>query len=450
MRRVPGVLVAVVTLAAASVATVAQAAPPFEITLSRPASFIPGEPLSGPFTGALTAAGVGVPNQTIEIAVDGQPSATSATTLQGSYAASLSPFAGTADRTVTATAFAGTPFATSAQVVVEVVRYDLTVVRSGTGLGTVTSNPGGISCPGSCSASFAATTTVQLIAAPAANSTFSGWSGGGCTGTGACTVSMNAATMVTATFAINRHTLTVVRTGSGSSSGTVSSSPSGITCGADCEEQYNEGTTVVLTAAPTSNAIFTGWSGGGCTGTGTCVVAMNAPVSVTATFVLNQFTLSVARAGLGNGTVQSNPPGINCGPAVSDCTEAYTAGTFVFLTAFGDPNSTFAGWTGGPCSGTGACGVTMNSAVSVTATFVPTQYNLDVNVSGSGTVTSNPSGINCPSTCRAFYNSGTIVTLTASTDIFHTFQGWSGSGCSGTGTCTVSMSAARAVNATFS
>ncbi|MBU4351265.1 hypothetical protein KKH63_02965 [Patescibacteria group bacterium] len=81
----------------------------------------------------------------------------------------------------------------------------------------------------------------------------------------------------------------------------------------------------------------------------------------------------------------------------------------------------------------------------------PTTYSLSVSKAGagSGTVTSNPAGINCGSTCSASFNSGTSVTLTAAAATGSTFTGWSGAGCSGTGTCTVSMTAARAVTATF-
>jgi endoglucanase len=67
---------------------------------------------------------------------------------------------------------------------------------------------------------------------------------------------------------------------------------------------------------------------------------------------------------------------------------------------------------------------------------------------GSGTVTSSPSGINCGSTCSANYSSGTSVTLTAAAASGSTFAGWSGA-CTGTAACTVSMTAARSVTATF-
>src|SRR5262249_43617532 len=76
----------------------------------------------------------------------------------------------------------------------------LTVSRAGAGSGTVTSNPAGISCGATCSASFTNGTSVTLTAAAAAGSTFTGWSGA-CTGTATtCTVAMSAAQTVTATF----------------------------------------------------------------------------------------------------------------------------------------------------------------------------------------------------------------------------------------------------------
>jgi hypothetical protein len=76
----------------------------------------------------------------------------------------------------------------------------LSVVRAGTGTGTVTSAPAGISCGTDCAESYPSGTAVTLTAAPGAGSTFGGWSGGGCGGTGGCTVTLTASTTVTATF----------------------------------------------------------------------------------------------------------------------------------------------------------------------------------------------------------------------------------------------------------
>ena len=77
------------------------------------------------------------------------------------------------------------------------------------------------------------------------------------------------------------------------------------------------------------------------------------------------FALTVGKAGTGSGTVTSSPAGISCG---SDCSESYASGTSVTLTASAVGGSTFAGWSGA-CSGTGTCTVSMTAARSVTATF---------------------------------------------------------------------------------
>ena len=76
----------------------------------------------------------------------------------------------------------------------------LTVTKTGAGAGTVTSSPVGISCGASCTSSFATGTVVTLTATASTGSTFAGWSGGGCGGTGGCTVTLNADTTVSPLF----------------------------------------------------------------------------------------------------------------------------------------------------------------------------------------------------------------------------------------------------------
>ncbi len=78
------------------------------------------------------------------------------------------------------------------------------------------------------------------------------------------------------------------------------------------------------------------------------------------------YTLSVALAGSGSGTVTSSPAGVDCG---STCSYDFPSGTEVILTATAAPGSSFAGWSGAGCSGIGSCEVTMSAAESVTATF---------------------------------------------------------------------------------
>jgi hypothetical protein len=145
-------------------------------------------------------------------------------------------------------------------------QFALTVIPAGDGSGTVTSIPAGIKCGAVCSAVYDGGTLVTLTAAPVAGSTFTGWSGAGCTGTGPCEVLMNQAQTVTATFTLPAPaTLTVTLAGTGT--GVVTSSPVGINCGTDCTEAYPVGTEVTLRVDPSGTSTFTGWSGG-CSGPG--------------------------------------------------------------------------------------------------------------------------------------------------------------------------------------
>ncbi|MFC1816641.1 hypothetical protein ACFL0M_12075 [Thermodesulfobacteriota bacterium] len=81
-------------------------------------------------------------------------------------------------------------------------------------------------------------------------------------------------------------TFTLAVTMNGTGSGRVSSSPDGIFCETDCSEVYDSDTQVTLTAAPYSGSMFAGWSGAGCSGTGTCILTMNNDTTVTAIFNL--------------------------------------------------------------------------------------------------------------------------------------------------------------------
>ena len=167
--------------------------------------------------------------------------------------------------------------------------FQLSVLPSGTGSGTVTSNPVGINCPPDCTFGYTSGTDVTLTAAADSGSDFTGWTGAACSGTGTCTVSMDQAWSVGAEFTNTSptpttRTLTVVKSGGGS--GRVTSAPAGIDCGSDCSAGFPHGTDVTLTAAPSSGSTFAGWEGEGCSGTGTCMVAMDRVREVTATFGL--------------------------------------------------------------------------------------------------------------------------------------------------------------------
>ena len=91
---------------------------------------------------------------------------------------------------------------------------------------------------------------------------------------------------LSATFSIDAvstlKALTVTK--SGADGGLVTSVPAGVWCRSDCGRSYAPGASVTLTVKVSPGAVFTGWSGGGCSGIGDCVVTLDADVEVTAAF----------------------------------------------------------------------------------------------------------------------------------------------------------------------
>jgi alpha-tubulin suppressor-like RCC1 family protein len=163
----------------------------------------------------------------------------------------------------------------------------------------------------------------------------------------------------------DRPILRVMHAGTGT--GSVTSSPPGIDCGTACSQQYDAGTTAILTASAAGNSTLAGWGGCDTVSGTTCTVTMSAARTVTATFELQRFVLTVNKTGAasGNGDVSSNPPGISCG---TDCAAAYAIDTVVTLTA--SPGVLFSGWSGCDTVSGATCTVTMRSVRSVTATFL--------------------------------------------------------------------------------
>lgn len=252
-------------------------------------------------------------------------------------------------------------------ITIPVSSYSLNLTKSGTGSGSVTSNPAGITCGSDCSEVYSSGTIVSLISTPASGSIFVGWSGDSDCLDGKVTMTANKT--CTATFGLNPagYGLTVnIASGlssEGNGSGNVTSSPAGINCGTDCSESYSFGTVVSLIASPASGSTFTGWSGDSDCLDGT--VTMTANKACTATFKLDTATLNVVRSG--DGLVVSNPSGINCG---TECSKSYAKGTKVTLSAKPSSNSKFAGWAGGGCQGLGDCTVSLDNQTSVSATFL--------------------------------------------------------------------------------
>ncbi len=279
-------------------------------------------------------------------------------------------------------------------------------------------------------------------------------------------------------------TVDVTGSGDGSMSGTADTSAGLISincqknggiitgCGQNSLADNNGQVVVSLVATPGPTSEFTGWnvSGGGyytdeCGQQIECEITIyqaGAQVSVSANFTSSPtgFPLTVNRIGnaQASGSVFSNPPGISCSPSVQspDCSALFASGTPVTLTATPATGTTFDSW-GGACAIFGSnstCIVSMTQARAVTATFSDQEFALSVSVTGVGGVVSNVQpGINCYSGtntgCTANFAEGTVVQMTATAGPGMSFTGWSGGGCTGTGTCTVTVNGATSVQAAF-
>ena len=243
-------------------------------------------------------------------------------------------------------------------------------------------------------------TPLPATVGPNSNTALSGYnpSGIGCTGTPVLVLTnqsqtaANPGTSTTQDYRVSTSGAPVTQfqlTASTTGSGSISSSPAGISCGADCTQPYDSGTVVALTATPSSGWSFAGW-GGDCSDTGPCSVTMSQASSVSATFTQDPapstFAVTVSRTDDGSGEEASSPGGIACG---ADCSESYPQGTTVTLTAAPTSGSSFTGWSGGGCSGTGTCVVSSTSSVTADFAALPP--------SGGGT-NPPPGGTTTPTT----------------------------------------------------
>ena len=337
---------------------------------------------------------------------------------QGSFATTINLPTGWGEPTATVLAYSldGALQATAIyRVVLPAPIFSLTIVKAGNG--AVTNAPADINCGATCSANFNQGTRVMLNAGAEVGYTFAGWSGGICTGTGGCAVTMDGNKTITATFTQNAYTLSINVVGQG----TITKSPDQAT--------YTQGQVVTLIATPATDWIFSEWSGV-CTGTGSCTVTMNGAKSVQAKFTKFQRTLNAIV--VGGGSVTKNPN-----------QSTYDDGSSVKLTATpADASWAFSGWTGDLTGTANPATLLMNGDKSVMATFTKIQRTLNVTVVGSGSVAKNPN--------QSTFDNGSSVQLTATpVDASWEFSDWSGDLITTTNPATLLMNGNKTVVATF-
>jgi hypothetical protein len=367
----------------------------------------------------------------------------------------------------------------------------LTVTKAGTGAGSVTSSPAGINCGTDCAQTYSLNAGVTLTATPAAGSTFAGWSGA-CTGTGACAVSMTQGRSVTATFNVATSAGGLVAAYSfDAGSGTILADVSG-----------NGRTGTISGATWTTGRYGSALSFDGANDWVT--VADATSLDLTTGMTLMAWVNPTALSGWRSMILKETSEGLAYSLYASDGSrpasyigttggEVSTAGTTTLpLNTWSHLAATYEGTTlrlyvNGTLAGTRTTTQAILSSTSplrlggnavwgeyfqgkidevriynraLSQTDVQTGMNTPVEPpltatltvtktgTGTGTVTSNPAGINCGSDCAQGYPANTTVTLTAAAASGSAFAGWGGA-CTGTAACSVSMSQARTVTATF-
>ena len=282
------------------------------------------------------------------------------------------------------------------------IEYALTITQA-TG-GTITAAPDG---------PYYLNDEVTLTAAPTAGYNFTAWTGD-CAGQGnPCTLTMDAAKSVSASFTQIEYALTITQV----TGGTITAAPDG---------PYHLNDEVILTATPAAGYSFSAWTGD-CAGQGNpCILTMDADKSVSATFTQIEYALTITQVTGGTITVAPDGP--------------YHLNDGVTLTATPASGYSFSAWTG-DCAGQGnPCTLTMDADKSVSATFTQNEYALTITQVTGGTITAAPDGP---------YHLNDGVTLTATPAAGYSFSGWTGD-CAGQGNpCILTMDAAKSVSGTF-
>ena len=215
-------------------------------------------------------------------------------------------------------------------------------------------------------------------------------------------------------FVEGQYTLTVIIVGDG----TVTKAPD--------EASYDYGDVVTLTADPAEGWEFDGWSGDLTGSENPTTILMDENKTVTATFIMEEYTLTVNI--IGDGSVDLNATG------------PYYYGDVVELTANPDPNWNFYEWTGDLTGPANPTTIVMDDNKTVDANFVEETYTLTVNVEGSGSVDLNNTGP---------YYYGDFVELTANADPGWVFFQWSEDLTGSANPETILIDANKVVNATF-
>jgi len=312
--------------------------------------------------------------------------------------------------------------------------YILSIVKQGTGSGTVTVKVGDVTLTDylivdGTTGNYVISKYVEatITATPSEGSIFAGWSNDISSKDQILKIKRNSNAIFIATFNKKQYRLTINTKGTGGGSVTVKNGNTTLTSNSGDYGLFEPGTVLTLTATPSGTNIFAGWSDGASGNNSPLTITMDNNKSVMATFNLPaqiQYRLTIRTNGTGTGSVstsQSSP---------------YASGTVVTLIATPyDRYSSFAGWTSNVTPGTPLTKgtITMNSDQTVTATFNKTQYRLTLlnnytGGTGTGTVEVKIGDNILPVNSDGYrlIDINAFVTLIATPTGGSIFSGWTG------------------------
>ena len=182
-------------------------------------------------------------------------------------------------------------------------------------------------------------------------------------------------------------------------------------------QDYEPGSAAIISATPSAEYVFDGWTGSVTTSDQSFSMTMDANKSLTANFIKKQYPLTITTQG--EGTVSENV--IKAGVATD-----YTSGSIIELTANPSAEWLFSEWKGDLTGTENPKQITIDKPKTVTAVFVKKQYTLTITIDGPGTVKIN-GGNASSSTTETLFDSGTVVELEAKGDSSCSgFEEWSG------------------------
>jgi hypothetical protein len=229
-----------------------------------------------------------------------------------------------------------------------------------------------------------------------------------------------------------------------SGAGAIESS-TGQVCRTNCTIE-TQNSSIQLEPKPDAGSQFSGWQQD-CAGVAGCALNLSSVSSAKATAVFQPVPVKLTVAVQGPGAIQVSGQALPCR---SECEYLVTPGSVVTFTAIATAGAEFKSWSSLCGNSQTSCTTTIQQPLMLTATFVLpiTQYSVQLNVSGQGSISSSSLSQPCTSSCTIRADEGSLLDLTAIPNADHQFMGWS-TPCTAEPSCSTRVTAAMTLTATF-